>query len=53
MKLKSADEFAHNFPKSGSLIFDIQNNSSVDFAGFKKFYPSRDFNDKIKKSKYL
>jgi len=30
------DEFAHNFPKSGTLIFDIQNNSSIDFADFKK-----------------
>ena len=30
------DTFAHNFPKSGEIIFDIQNNSSVDLAGFKK-----------------
>ena len=30
------DEFAHNLPESGKIIFDIQNNSSIDFAGFKK-----------------
>jgi acyl-CoA synthetase (AMP-forming)/AMP-acid ligase II len=30
------DEFALNFPKRGRIIFDIQNNSSIDLAGFKK-----------------
>ena len=30
------DEFVHNFPKNGKLIFDIQNNSSVDLRRFKK-----------------
>lgn len=30
------DEFSCNFPKSGKIIFDVQNNCFVDFAGFKK-----------------
>jgi len=29
------DKFVHNLPKSGELIFDIHDNSSIDLTGFK------------------
>ena len=30
------EEFSHRFPKSGKLITDVQDKSSIDLAGFKK-----------------
>lgn len=35
-KMMLIDEFARNFPKNEKFIFDIRNDSSIDFTGFKK-----------------
>lgn len=46
------DEFSHSFPKNGPLIFDIQDNSSVDLPGLKnKIASVCDYLSRIKHAK--